>query len=177
MTRVRDSLIRVVRAALDIDGLVSGGEVAGVAPTRLLSHSDSRGSLTELYRNLDLPFKPVMCYISFSHQGVLRGPHVHLFQSECTVFVGRFRIFWFDAREESPTYRNSSSYCMVDPSELVRLTFPARVIHWYEALSENAQTMTFASVYYRGPSGDESVDELRCEDYPDILAALTNLFS
>src|SRR6476620_2761789 len=52
------------------------GEVQDVIVRRLQRYDDSRGWLTELFRNDDLPaeFQPVMAYISSTRAGITRGP-------------------------------------------------------------------------------------------------------
>jgi dTDP-4-dehydrorhamnose 3,5-epimerase len=66
------------------------GEIKGVVVRKLKKFFDSRGWLTELFRQdeLDEEFFPVMTYVSSTNPGITRGPHEHWGQADFFCFMG-----------------------------------------------------------------------------------------
>ena len=66
------------------------GDISGVIVKPLSKFNDSRGWLTELFRNDEWPdeFRPLMAYISSTIPGVTRGPHEHVDQADLFCFLG-----------------------------------------------------------------------------------------
>src|SRR5690606_34715111 len=86
------------------------GPIEGVIWRPLAIYRDGRGWLSELFRHDELPeeFHPVMAYVSMTEPGVARGPHEHVDQADYFCFIGpsNFKVYLWDNREGSPTYRN-----------------------------------------------------------------------
>ncbi len=85
------------------------GEIDGVIIKKMELFSDSRGWLMELFRednNLEPGFQPAMSYISVTKPSVTRGPHEHMEQTDYFCFLGKFNLYLWDNRKDSPTYKN-----------------------------------------------------------------------
>src|ERR1044072_7996714 len=89
------------------------GEINGVVVRKLERFLDSRGWLTELFRNddLDEEFYPPMSYISSTNPGVTRGPHEHWHQPDLFCFIGpsNFKLRLWDNRKDSATFQYRST--------------------------------------------------------------------
>ena len=85
------------------------GVIQGVQVRPLKKHRDDRGWLMELFRDdeIDSDMMPVMSYVSETLTAVTRGPHEHGDQTDFFCFLGpsSFRIFLWDNRPSSPSYR------------------------------------------------------------------------
>ena len=83
--------------------------VEGVLWQPLKKKHDPRGWLCELFRQdeIDPEYFPAMAYISMTLPGVARGPHEHRDQADYFCFLGpsNFKLFMWDNREGSPTFR------------------------------------------------------------------------
>src|SRR5688572_29352803 len=78
-----------------VDPPMEAPPIPGVRIVPLSKYADSRGWLTELFRNDELPegFKPTMGYLSVTHAGAARGPHEHADQTDCFAFLsGQFEL-------------------------------------------------------------------------------------
>jgi dTDP-4-dehydrorhamnose 3,5-epimerase len=147
------------------------GPIDDVIVRDLKFHSDSRGWLTELYREDEAPADalPVMAYVSQTAPGVQRGPHEHVEQSDYFAFLGPgdFWVKLWDARPESATFGRTMSVVLGE-SRPATLLVPPGVVHAYKNVSSyagwvfNAPNRLFAGPGKRGP-----VDEIRHEDRPD----------
>jgi dTDP-4-dehydrorhamnose 3,5-epimerase len=147
------------------------GPIDGVILRAIAIHKDQRGWLAELYREDEMPAseRPVMAYVSETLPGVARGPHEHVDQTDCFVFVGpgEFRLYLWDARPDSATH----GHCMkvaVGESNRQCAIVPPGVVHAYKNVGDtpgwvfNAPNRLYAGPGKRGP-----VDELRHEDRAD----------
>ncbi len=75
------------------------------------SHRDTRGSLSEIFRD-EWPtgIRPVQWNLVHSEAGVLRGVHVHQRHFDyLTVVAGRMTVGLCDLRRTSPTYRSATA--------------------------------------------------------------------
>ena len=61
--------------------------INGVEVRKLKIYHDTRGWLTEIYRQDETNYRPVMAYLSETKPGVVRGPHEHKNQSDFFVFL------------------------------------------------------------------------------------------
>ena len=61
--------------------------------------------LAEIFRHDEFDYMPAMSYVSVTKPGVARGPHEHVYQSDCFVFVGpgSFDLYLWDRRGNSGT--------------------------------------------------------------------------
>ncbi len=144
------------------------GAVDGVIARPLKKFPDARGWLCELFRHDELPaeFHPVMAYISETEPGVARGPHEHVDQADAFCFLGPsdFKVYLWDNRPQSPTYR-ARQVLVAGASKPTLLVIPAGVVHAYRNVG-GVPGLVFncPNRLYRGPGKKEAVDEVRHED-------------
>lgn len=150
--------------------------IEGVVITPLEVRADGRGWLAELFRadELEPEHRPAMAYASQTLPGQSRGPHEHRHQTDCFVFVGpgTFRLYLWDARKDSATYRNHQKL-VVGETNRVRVLVPPGVVHAYKNISDvPAMVVNWPNRLYAGPGRREEVDEMRYEareDSPYVL--------
>lgn len=147
------------------------GEIEGVIWKALKTHTDRRGWLCELFRNDESPaeFVPVMAYVSMTEPGVARGPHEHVDQADTFCFIGPsdFKVYLWDNRPDSPTYRKKQVR-VVGRSDPQSLIVPKGVVHAYQNVGgEQGIVFNCPNRLYRGEGKKEEVDEIRHEDRAD----------
>jgi len=147
------------------------GDIEGVVVDRLDCHEDSRGTLIELYR-LDRfrpEYNPAMAYVSETLPGASRGPHEHVQQSDYLCFVGpgTFKLYLWDARKESETYGNRSTFEVGENNRMAVLV-PCGVVHAYKNVCDHAGVVfNCPNRLYAGYKRKDPVDEVRHELRPD----------
>ena len=144
------------------------GNIHDVEVRKLRKKMDSRGWLTEVFREDDLPesFFPAMCYVSLTLPGIQRGPHEHREQTDYFVFTGpgKFLIMLWDNRETSPTYGVMQTIQAGDDSPAMVLV-PPGVIHGYKNVSEEpGLVVNCPNQLFAGRNRECPVDEIRHED-------------
>ncbi len=146
------------------------GSIAGVVWKPLTIYRDRRGWLCELFRHdeLSAEYHPVMAYISMTEPGVARGPHEHVDQADVFCFLGpsNFKVYLWDNRPSSPTYRHKEVRIVgVDAPHL--LIIPAGVVHAYRNVGDT-QGIVFncPNRLYKGWGRQQPVDEIRHEEDP-----------
>jgi dTDP-4-dehydrorhamnose 3,5-epimerase len=147
------------------------GPIDGVILRPLARHGDARGWLIELVREDELPpeHRPAMTYLSMTLPGVARGPHEHRQQADLFAFVGPgdFKLYLWDNRRDSPTYRNKQAL-VVGESNRQAVLVPPGVVHAYRNLSDvPAVVFNAPNRLYAGWGRSEPVDEIRHENVPD----------
>ncbi len=138
----------------------------GVDIKELALYEDPRGWLGEIYRNDDNGFRPAMSYLSLTKPGLVRGPHEHVEQTDLFCFIGRFRLYLWDNRESSATFREAK---VIDTSGVPTIAVvPPGVVHAYENIeSHDAMVLNLPDRLYKGEGRAEPVDEIRYEDDPE----------
>ncbi len=145
--------------------------IDGVIIRELNRFDDARGWLIELFREDELSAgnMPAMSYVSMTRPGVARGPHEHVDQTDLFCFVGpsTFRLYLWDARDNSPTHgqafrgefgENNRSLVIVPPG----------VVHAYKNIgSVDGIVFNAPNRLYAGKGKAEPVDEIRHENDPD----------
>ncbi len=149
------------------------GDIEGVAVRQLAKFTDSRGWLTELFREDDLEpeFHPAMAYISSTHPGVTRGPHEHVDQADLFCFIGpsTFKLRMWDNRESSPTFRCVMTI-LAGEDNPASVVVPLGVVHAYQNVGEVAGiVINCPNRLYMGEKKKEKVDEIRHEDDPETI--------
>lgn len=139
----------------------------------LIKNNDSRGWLIELFRKdmIDENIFPDMSYISLTHSGIVRGPHEHLEQTDYFCFIGYsiFRLFLWDNREESDTYRNRMILDMDENSPKIVIV-PPRIVHAYKNIGDGSGlVINLPNKLYAGWGKKEDVDEVRYENDSNSL--------
>lgn len=142
--------------------------IQGVIIKKLNKNEDARGWLVEICRNDEIKYVPAMSYISMTKPGVVRGPHEHKEQSDLFVFIGpgKFRLFLWDNRKTSVTYKE---YMEIEGGEHKQISalVPPGVVHGYKCISGNdAWSINLPDKLYAGRDKKEPVDEIRWEKDP-----------
>lgn len=144
------------------------GEIEGVEIRPLKKYTDNRGWLIEIFRHDDLAEDrwPVMTYISSTLPGVARGPHEHVDQTDGFAFIGPsdFKLYLWDAREESPTYGHRLVQVFGE-SNPAAVWIPPGVVHAYRNVGEvPGLVLNAPNRLYAGWGKKEPVDEIRHEE-------------
>lgn len=144
--------------------------IKGVVVQKIKKNDDKRGWLAEFYRSDEMDYEPAMCYVSVTEPGIVRGPHEHVKQSDCFVFVGpgMFELHLWDRRTESET---EGEYMKLSVGELesTMVIVPPGVVHGYKNVSKiPAWCINMPDKLYRGKHKEDEVDEIRWEE--DVLA-------
>ena len=143
--------------------------IKGVVIKKINKNEDERGWLAEIFRQDELELKPLMSYISLTNPGVVRGPHEHVLQSDCFVFLGpgSFRLYLWDRRSDSPT-KGEALEIEVGENNPTLVVVPPGVVHGYKCISDTpALSINLPDKLYRGEGKREEVDEIRWEKDPD----------
>jgi dTDP-4-dehydrorhamnose 3,5-epimerase len=137
----------------------------GVEIRELLIHEDQRGWLCEIMRDDESQLKPVMSYLSMTRPGFIRGPHEHREQTDLFCFIGRFRLYLWDNRKTSATFRQHKR---IDTKDIPTIAVvPPGIVHAYKNIdSGNGLVLNLPDRLYRGAGKKEPVDEIRHEDDP-----------
>lgn len=146
------------------------GIIADVIMKPLAIYQDHRGWLCEFFRNDEVPeqYRPVMAYSSLTLPGIARGPHEHVAQSDYFCFIGPsdFKLFLWDNRPTSPTYRvfQTDTLGINKPMAVI---IPPGVVHAYRNVG-TVPGLVFngANQLYKGEGKKEPVDEIRHEADP-----------
>jgi len=135
---------------------------------KLSRYPDERGWLTEIFRRDELDFTPAMSYVSLTKPGVVRGPHEHVSQSDCFVFPGpgRFRLYLWDRRPDSPTRGEAMEIEAGEDSPTLAIV-PPGVVHGYKCISDvPALSINLPDRLYKGEGKKDEIDEIRWEIDP-----------
>lgn len=140
--------------------------INGVLIKNLEKYEDDRGWLSEIYRHDTLDYMPAMSYISLTKPGIVRGPHEHVYQSDCFVFVGPgdFELHLWDRRNDSKT-NGEYLKIVVGESNPCVIKVPPGVVHGYKCISNiAAYSINLPDKLYKGINkSDEEIDEIRWE--------------
>jgi dTDP-4-dehydrorhamnose 3,5-epimerase len=135
---------------------------------KLNKYEDARGYLMEIYREDEDNYSPTMGYISVTKPGVVRGPHEHVYQSDCFVFVGpgNFELYLWDRRENSAT-KGENLKIEAGENNPVMVIVPPGVVHGYKVIGDkDAYSINLPDKLYKGEGKKEEVDEIRWEQDP-----------
>jgi dTDP-4-dehydrorhamnose 3,5-epimerase len=140
--------------------------VDGLEVRELSISEDSRGWLGEIIREDEATFKPLMTYLSMTKPGVVRGPHEHKEQTDFFCLIGRFRLYFWDNRKTSTSYKQKET---MDTSEIpVIAVVPPGIVHAYKNIgTNNGYVINLPDKLYKGWGKTEQVDEIRYENDPD----------
>jgi dTDP-4-dehydrorhamnose 3,5-epimerase len=155
--------------------------IAGLICRPLHLHQDDRGWLCELFRHDELPpeFHPVMAYVSMTLPGVARGPHEHVDQADCFCFLGpsNFKVYLWDNRPSSPTYRAYQTE-IVGAARPMLMVIPAGIVHAYQNIgADPGLVYNCPNRLYKGAGRKDAVDEIRHEADVNSPYELTECFS
>ena len=138
----------------------------GLQIKELSVYEDNRGWLAEIIRDDESDVKPVMSYLSMTRPGLARGPHEHKEQTDYFCFIGKFRIYLWDNREESGTFRERK---IVETSGVPTIAVvPPGIVHAYKNIdSKDGLVINLPDRLYMGQGKKEKIDEVRYEDDHD----------
>ncbi len=137
----------------------------GLEVKELALFKDQRGWLGEIMRDDESKIKSVMSYLSMTKPGFVRGPHEHKEQTDFFCFIGRFRLYFWDNRETSPTYKEHKT---IDTSNPTIAVVPPGIVHAYKNIERReGYVINMPDKLYRGWGKTEEVDELRYENDPE----------
>ena len=151
-------------AAPEIAESSGHARLAGIAVHNLVTHGDSRGELTELYRRDWFPGAPELLQWNHvrSSANVLRGVHVHHSHEDFLFLAaGQMRLGLYDLRPDSPTQGQSGIIELRgDLPQVVQI--PTGVAHGFY-FPESA-VLFYGVTHYWDPN-----DELGCRwDDPEL---------
>lgn len=135
----------------------------------LNKYEDQRGWLAEFWRNDEISYNPAMGYVSVTKPGVARGPHEHVRQADCFVFVGpgSFEVYLWDRREDSET-NGEHMRVILGADKPGMVIVPPGVVHGYKCVGDtDAYCINLPDKLYRGAGKTEEVDEIRWEQRED----------
>lgn len=140
--------------------------INGIVIKKLNKYQDNRGWLTEIWREDEDKYSPAMSYVSITLPGVARGPHEHVHQSDCFVFIGPgfFDLYLWDRRENSPTKGEFMKLEKIGEENPTAVIVPPGVVHGYKCMSEVPATcINLPDKLYKGENKTEEIDEIRWE--------------
>ena len=155
------------------------GVIGDVIVNDLRRFTDPRGWLVEIFRNdeLDDGLQPVMGYISMTEKGVVRGPHEHVDQADLFCFLGpsTFRVYLWDNRSSSPTFR-VRQIITAGVDEPKSIIIPKGVVHAYKNVGDGpGMVVNCPNRLYAGEGKKQPVDEIRHEDDPDTVFSIEGI--
>jgi len=136
--------------------------IEGVVIKKLNKFEDSRGWLAEIYRQDETTFKPEMAYVSVTKPGISRGPHEHVKQSDCFVFIGpgNFELYLWDKK-------GAEMKIEVGEDNPTMVIVPPGVVHGYKCVgNKDAYCINLPDKLYKGEDKKEEIDEIRWEEDP-----------
>lgn len=138
----------------------------GVVIKELSVFTDERGWLTELFRNDETDFRPVMSYVSLTKPGISRGPHEHMDQSDFFCFLGNFRLYLWDNRKGSVSF--GEKFVLDTGGKPITAIVPPGVVHAYKNMGPaEGLVLNLPDRLFRGQGKKDPVDEVRYENDPD----------
>lgn len=147
------------------------GMIEGVVIRALNKYSDERGWLMELFRTDEVrsEYVPAMTYISQTRPGIARGPHEHIDQADYFCFAGPsdFKVYLWDNRPESGTYRNRMAFIAGDSIPTI-IIVPKKIVHAYKNVGDkDGLVINCPNRLFKGDGKKEPVDEVRYENDPN----------
>jgi len=111
--------------------------ISGVEIKKLKIIPDDRGKLMEILRADEPIFQKFgQVYMTTAYPGVTKAWHYHKLQDDYfTCIAGAMRLALYDAREDSPTYKEINDFVVsLDNPILVRI--PKLVYHGFKCISD-----------------------------------------
>ena len=131
--------------------------IKGVNVKQLKVIPDKRGRLMEILRNDDEIFRKFgQIYMTTAYPGVVKGWHYHKIQYDhFTCVGGMMQLVLYDARKNSPTYREINEFYLGIHNPLV-VQIPPLVYHGFKAVGgKEAIVINIPTEVYRHKRPDE----------------------
>lgn len=129
--------------------------IEGVAIKKLIRHKDERGFFEEIIRIDDPFFQEGFGQLSHSimYPNVIKAWHVHKTQVDWWYITkGTVKAVIYDARKDSPTYRQLQEFIIGEFGEDIVIKIPPGVAHGCKVLGDTAELVYVTSGVY---SADE----------------------
>jgi dTDP-4-dehydrorhamnose 3,5-epimerase len=137
----------------------------GLTIKELYIYEDQRGWIGEIIRLDESTFKPLMTYVSMTKPGVVRGPHEHREQTDYFCFIGKFRLYFWDNRKTSASYKKNKIIDTAGNPTIV--VVPPGIVHAYRNIGNSeGVVINLPDRLYKGWGKTEPVDEIRYENDP-----------
>ncbi|MFH1427824.1 MAG: dTDP-4-dehydrorhamnose 3,5-epimerase family protein [Patescibacteria group bacterium] len=136
---------------------------------KLNKYDDERGWLAEFWRSDETDYQPAMSYVSVTKPGVVRGPHEHLMQADCFIFLGpgNFELHLWDKRKNSKT-KNEYLKIKAGEDNPTYVIVPPGIVHGYKCISDiPGYCINLPDKLYKGKGKKDEIDEIRWEDKDD----------
>ncbi len=131
--------------------------IDGVKVKKLKVIPDERGRLMEILRRDDELFTEFgQVYMTTAKPGIVKSWHYHKLQTDNFVCVfGKIRLALYDARKNSPTYKQIDEFEIGLDSPLL-IQIPANVYHGFKCISDvEAIVINTVTKAYNHNSPDE----------------------
>ena len=141
--------------------------IEGVKVKKLKVIPDERGRLMEILRNDDEIFEKFgQVYMTTAKPQVVKAWHHHKLQTDnFTCVHGKMRLALYDAREDSPTYKEIMDFD-IDLENPILVQIPPGVYHGFKCISDEEALVinTVTKPYnYKNP------DEYRVDAYENDI--------
>jgi dTDP-4-dehydrorhamnose 3,5-epimerase len=131
--------------------------IEGAKTKKLRVIPDERGWLMEILRADDEIFEKFgQVYVTTAYPNVVKAWHYHKKQTDnFTCIKGMMKVALYDAREDSPTYKEVNEF-FVGEKNLVLISVPPMVYHGFKAIgTETAYFLSIPTLPYNYEEPDE----------------------
>lgn len=141
--------------------------IDGVKVKKLKIVPDDRGRLMEIFRRDDELFRQFgQVYITTAYPGVIKAWHCHQIQTDnFTCVKGTMRLALYDAREDSPTFKEIDEF-VVSLKEPRLIQIPPLVYHGFKCISDEEAMVINTPTE---PYNREKPDEYRIDPYDNDI--------
>ena len=141
--------------------------IDGVKIKKLKIIPDDRGRLMEILRSDDGIFKKFgQVYMTTAFPGVVKAWHYHKKQNDnFTCVHGKMRLALYDARPESPTYKEVNDFVISLETPMV-VHIPKNVYHGFKCVSD-IEALVINTVTF--PYNYKNPDEYRLDAYDNDI--------
>jgi dTDP-4-dehydrorhamnose 3,5-epimerase len=144
--------------------------IDGIKVKKLKVIPDERGRLVEIMRNDDDLYRQFgQVYMTTSYPGVIKAWHLHKKQTDnMTCIQGMIKLALYDAREDSPTYKEiNQHYLGIHNPMLIQI--PPNIYHGWKCISqEEAIIVNIPDAAYDYQNPDEHRLDPHKNDIPYI---------
>jgi dTDP-4-dehydrorhamnose 3,5-epimerase len=131
--------------------------ISGVKTKKLRIIPDERGWLTEILRcDEEIYEKFGQVYLTAVYSGVVKAWHLHKLQTDnFTCIKGEIKVALYDARENSPTYKEINEFLIGDDNPTL-IKVPPLVYHGWKGVGEDtAYIINIPTLPYNYKTPDE----------------------
>ena len=131
--------------------------ISGVKTKKLRIIPDERGWLTEILRcDEEIYEKFWQVYLTAVYSGVVKAWHLHKLQTDnFTCIKGEIKVALYDARENSPTYKEINEFLIGDDNPTL-IKVPPLVYHGWKGVGEDtAYIINIPTLPYNYKTPDE----------------------